>query len=81
MLWLATSVLLCSLMFGLHLQVRDCVCFMPESNAGIVCIWQLALCAFVIFIVLYLLVVNGFNLVCSVDEYFKLVAESIHVCI
>ena len=59
MLWLATSVLRCSLISGLHLQVRDAVCFIPESDTGIVWIWQLSLCAFVIFIVLYVLVVVG----------------------
>jgi len=82
MLWSAISVLLCSATAGLHLQVRDFVCRIPESDTGMVCIWQLSLCAFVIFIVLYLLVVVEFiKLDSPVDVALKLIAQSSHVAV
>jgi len=62
---------------GEHSHVSEMVCL--NVSSGMLCTWLFFWCCFVIFIVLYLLVVNVFNLVCSVDEYLKLVAESIHV--
>ena len=81
MLWSTTKVLLCNTTTGLHLQVRDFVCRIPESDAGMVCIWQLSLCAFVIFIVLYLLVVEFTKLHGPVDVALKLIAQSSHVAV